>query len=134
EVESSPRQVTLVNAGLAPALLPDVRVTQGASEYLLHTSACAGQVPPQAQCLRDVRFKPYASGTRTGNLRIQSNDANAPVVDVALTGWGQIGALSVIPTSAYFSSQEINTIATRTLTVSNQGPGTVRVTNLSVSG
>ncbi|MEV7969489.1 choice-of-anchor D domain-containing protein, partial [Sphaerisporangium sp. NPDC088356] len=81
---TSPAQaVTVTNNGTGSATLGTVATT---GDYA-QTKTCGATLAAGASCTVNVTFTPTATGTRTGNLSVASNDPNGPLT-VALTGTG----------------------------------------------
>lgn len=86
--QSSPtRFISLTNAGLVPLVI-DFANTQITGDFSYTQSGCKLHLVQTQTCYFFVTFTPTASGLRTGQLSIASNDPATPVVTIALSGTG----------------------------------------------
>jgi hypothetical protein len=79
------RTFTIKNLGTGA--LTDIVVFGDSSEFVVGTQP-AVSLAPGAQTTFTVRFQPTAVGTRSGTLRIASNDADENPFDLPVTGTG----------------------------------------------
>jgi sugar lactone lactonase YvrE len=99
---SQGQTVTVTNTGTAPLLIGTVSGTGDFAE----TDTCSSQtVAPNGYCVISVTMTPTTVGTRTGT--IQFNDSVDGLHQIALSGVGQQGGVSVSPTSLAFGSAPI---------------------------
>src|SRR5215469_540355 len=129
----STNQVTYSNTGDLPITITAISTTGDFQE----SGSCNSPLAPGASCILYVTFVPTAAGLRTGTLTISGNVS----VSVSLSGTGEVGQVSVSPTSLAFGNQNLNTTsAPQTITVTSTGsvpatitgwsnPGAVAVTN-----
>jgi hypothetical protein len=82
---SSPRTVTLTNAGIVPLTITDI-ILSGIDFGETHN--CDASLPPGANCTIDVVFTPATTGLRLGTLVILDSVPGSPS-RVALTGTGE---------------------------------------------
>ncbi|MFC4587025.1 choice-of-anchor D domain-containing protein [Sphaerisporangium corydalis] len=80
---SASQAVTVTNNGTGTATLGTVATTGDFAQ----TRTCGSTLASGASCTVNVTFTPTATGTRTGNLTVASNDPNSPLT-VALSGTG----------------------------------------------
>lgn len=140
--------LTLSNAGAgrlcldAPRL--DPLLSPQLADFTLDVSDCA-PLPGEDRTVLDVgrpsctarlRFNPPDPGSRRAVLRVTSSDPARPTVDVAVSGQGQPGVLR--PTSNPFCPNATpvtvggRSCFRRTLSLTNDGPGSVTIGSLAL--
>ncbi len=67
-----------------------IAIVQGQSEFSLVAPVVTGDLSITHTREITVRFSPMGTGTRTGTLRITTNDPVHPVIDITLTGQGYV--------------------------------------------
>ena len=80
--------VFALNTGDEPIVMGPAEVTGDA--FSLAGSTC-GVLLPGASCAIDVGFDPLTRGPESGLLRVTSSSAAVPVVEIPLTGVGNVG-------------------------------------------
>jgi hypothetical protein len=131
----SPVTVTLTNSGAGTLLFAAFGITSASvnqSDFvLLSGGSCAvtASLASGQSCTTLVRFKPTATGSRSGLLRFWANTA-AGRIDVALSGNGLPGSLpdaSASPVSVDYGSLALGTTGSPvTVTLTNSGAGTLQ--------
>lgn len=126
---TSPAQtVTLTNTGTSSVTLSSIIASNGFAQ----TRTCGATLAVSASCTISVTFSPQVNGTANGTLTITDSAAGSPQV-ISLTGTGTIGSLS--PATINFGNQAVGTkSAGQTLTLSNVGQSTVRVSTITIGG
>jgi len=85
-----------------------------------------------------VRFTPTTKGLKTAALRFISNDPSPSedTLDVTLTGTGVVADISVSPAPHDYEDVRLNTTASQTFVVSNEGTGdlVVNTNGTSITG
>jgi hypothetical protein len=121
------------------------------ADFVVDASGCAaapGDVPWRGSVLSEtrpscqvvVRFNPLDPGARRAVLRASSSDPDMRVSRVPLTGTGIAGVLALSATSLCFNvsaAPEPGFAApqhSRTVTLSNAGPGAVTVESVTAGG
>jgi hypothetical protein len=100
--------------------------------FAVSSSTCGSSVAPLASCEISVRFKPTASGIRTGTLMVKDSAHNSPQT-ASLSGIGTWIIAS--PASVAFGNQRLGTTApARTVTFMNKGGSLIFISNISASG
>lgn len=128
------RTVTLTNSGGSTANITAVNSSN--SSFGVASLALPATVPPGGSFDVSLTFSPTSAGAASGTVSFVSNASNSPTT-VSVSGTGTAGAvaqIAVSPASIAFGSITVNTTATRTLTISNQGTIALSVTSGAVSG
>jgi len=87
----SPMQymVTIKNNGLIPLIVTNAAPAgPNAAEFQTNTNAALGTIAPGQSTTITVYFKPTSSGPKSATLRVISNDANQPTMDIPLFAVG----------------------------------------------
>ncbi len=127
---SAVQTVTLSNPGNASLTISNIAV---AGDYA-QTNNCAATLAASASCTFNVTFTPTAAGSRAGTLAITDNAAGSPQT-VALTGTGLSAVAALAPASLTFSSTSMGaTSAAQTVTLTNQGNASLKISNIAISG
>ena len=93
-------------------------------------------VLPGASHQVDVRFTPTASGPRAATLQLTTDDADEPLIDVALSGVGSllVRDIAVTPETHGYGSHEVGTSATHTFVIMNTGTANLIVGGATLTG
>jgi hypothetical protein len=128
---SSPKNVTLRNAGSAPLMISRIETTIDFDQ----TNSAPASLGPGARTVIDISFRPAGPGTRNGALTVYSNAVGSPH-SIALTGTGVAEPITgLAPASLAFADQPVGTTgAPRTLVVSNEGAADLHVASLALTG
>lgn len=128
--------VTITNARATSLTITSVTLL-GTNPADFTKSNDSGQttLAPGASRTLDLAFNPSATGARTATLRVISNDAATPTVNVALTGTGSDQQIDVQPPSLNLGSRDIDFGATsqQTITITNNGTALLTFTGLGVA-
>ena len=136
-VSSAPKTLTITNNSGGSLTLGTPVIFAGGSDYATSGGNCAaGTIAAGAICTINVIFTPSAAGVRPGTLRIPYSNGQATVtLDVALTGVGITGGLTIAPSALTFGNQDLGTTsASRRITITNTGGGPVRITAVTPGG
>lgn len=127
--------VTVTNTGTADALMGSAAVT-GAG-FSLGLDGCSGQplaVTPEG-CEIEVIASPTGSGAISGSLTIPSSNGGTLTVPLSANGVGAVpGDIAVSKTELRFGQQSTNRTKTQSVSVRNEGLGTLAVSGASVEG
>jgi len=86
-VASGPQDVTITNNGTADLQFGAKLLTPNDGKFSITAGdTCLGTLLPGASCLVPVIFQTSTTGNVAATLAIQSNDPDAPVTTIALTG------------------------------------------------
>jgi hypothetical protein len=88
---SSSRQFNVTNVGGQPLRITSVVIAGAdAAHFRTQNDTCSAQTLDfNTSCTLEVVFAPTSPGTKSAVLRIASNDADTPTLDVPLTGTGE---------------------------------------------
>ena len=73
-----PQTITLTNTGDSTLTFTSVVPGIAATGDFAQTNDCGATVPPGGACTVSVRFRPTATGTRTGGIHFSDNDNTSP--------------------------------------------------------
>jgi hypothetical protein len=129
------RSVGLSNTGTATLTIAGVS-TSGSGFGA--TSGCGASLAPGASCSITVSFAPGTVGALAGVLSVASDAAGSPH-QVALDGQGVSVPLPVLawgsaPSATFVDTAVGSRSAPQSLTLTNQGPGSVTLNALSLQG
>ncbi|MSS70316.1 MAG: choice-of-anchor D domain-containing protein [Candidatus Latescibacteria bacterium] len=132
---SKEQVLTLYNRGTLALTLRDVT----ASSALLSATPRAATVAAGDSLRVTVTFRPVTSGDLAGTLTVLSDDPDEGSLTVSVVGRGLAQTvlrptLTLSATSLAFDSVRIGNVRRQTLTVSNSGNDSLRVTRLAISG
>jgi|GEM_PF-4954642 len=96
---NSTGKVTIYNRGTSSLTISSITITGPNKLRFSQTSSCSS-VAVNGSCIVNLTFTPNTVGSALAYLTIQSNDADAPLVDVMLNGTGAIAAPSAITVKA----------------------------------
>ncbi len=114
---SAAQNVTISNTGGVPATIG----TPGISgDFAITANTCGSSLPAQTGCTVSVRFRPTASGARSGALTVATGSGT---VTASLTGTGTSPATDALaPASLSFGPQVLlTTSAAQQVTLTNTG-------------
>ncbi len=123
------QSVTLTNAGNASLTISNIQTSGDFSQ----TNTCSNSLSAGSSCSISVVFTPSTEGTRTGNLTVTDNSQTSTQT-VSLTGTGTAGTLVVTSSSLTFSSVQVGSSASQSVTLSNTGNGPVSINGLQITG
>jgi hypothetical protein len=132
---SATKTVTLTNSGSAALSISGITVSGGFAQ----TNDCGTSLAAGSSCTVKLSYTPTAAGIVTGTLSIASNAASSPAtVSLSATGVDvQVPVLSWASGATALSFPDTNVgvaAATKTLTLSNAGPGVATLTQVQKSG
>ncbi len=123
------QSATLTNAGNASLTIGNIQTSGDFSQ----TNTCSNSLAAGSSCSISVVFTPSAEGTRTGSLTVSDNSQTSTQT-VNLTGTGTAGTLVVTSSSLSFSSVQVGSSASQSLTVSNTGNAAASINGLQITG
>lgn len=130
---SGRQAITVNNTGNANLVVSRVSVTGTAAASFLATTTCA-TVAPGSSCTVGVSFKPTTIGVKTATVTIAHNSNNVGTTSaVSVTGTARTPPRIGMAAARNFGLQKVNVNKTVIVTVTNQGPGTLRITSVTPS-
>jgi trimeric autotransporter adhesin len=133
-VASTARSVTLSNSGSGALALSAITATSGFG--VSHN--CGSSVAAGASCTLSITFTPAASGAATGSVSVASNATGSPhTVSLAGSGVAASPVLTWSPTTTALAFGDVSvggSPAAQSLTLLNQGPGSVTLQQLTLAG
>lgn len=100
------KPVTLKNTGTAPLTISAIAFNPTSSVYT-NSGNCVTTLAPNASCTLTMSFKP-AAASNAANLRVTSNAANTPSMDIPVAGMGRAAGNVYITKAVYGLNVTIN--------------------------
>lgn len=132
--QSASRTLTVTNQGDLPLGISNVSVT-GDSAFT-ETNNCNSVAGGQS-CAITLTYTAAEEGTQSATLVIESTDEDESVINIPLSGTGQVeltAEISVNPASLDFGTVTIGESSTKTVTVSNTGGAALTVNQVTLAG
>jgi hypothetical protein len=86
---SAAKSITVHNAGTSTVTFTGFSIAgTNPGDFLMSGNTCGSSIAGGANCTVSIKFKPTATGTRKGTLRVADNGGGSPQT-AALTGTGQ---------------------------------------------
>ncbi|HEX2776144.1 MAG TPA: choice-of-anchor D domain-containing protein [Candidatus Acidoferrales bacterium] len=140
-VGTSPSQtITLRNTGNQTLLISNIAVAgNDIAQFPLSADTCPSSLSPGVSCGFSITFTPSATGTFSATLNVTDNSGNltGAVQTIPLTGTATAAAplLNISPMALTFTSQAVgSTSGNQTVTLVNQGSGTLNISAIGVTG
>jgi hypothetical protein len=126
--------LTVVNQGSADLVVTDVSLISGSSSDFSFDLPAALPlfVPPGGSEALKVVYQPAGLGLAGGALDIRSNDADAALVPVPLSGRSIAPEIEITPPSVDFGSVRLRRSTTTVVRVLNAGTGDLVVSEISL--
>ncbi len=133
-VASTARTVTMSNTGSGALSISSITATSGFG--ISH--GCGASLAAGASCALSVTFTPAVAGAASGSVSVASNAIGSPhAVSLSGTGVAASPVLAWVPTVTSVAFGDVTlgaNPASRSLTLSNQGPGTITLQQLTLAG
>ncbi|HEV2349525.1 MAG TPA: choice-of-anchor D domain-containing protein [Terriglobia bacterium] len=127
---SAPQTVTVTNVSSHSATFTSITSSGDFSQ----THTCPTTLNAGQNCTITVTFKPTAAGARNGSVTLNDNCPGSPTQTIALSGTGELGALSLTPTSLTFPATLPGySSSPMTATLHNDSAGPVTITAIAIS-
>jgi hypothetical protein len=133
--------VTVKNDGTANLIIGAVSLGgTNPDQFERRSDKCSKKtLAPGASCTVAARFKPTASGAKTANLIIPSNDPDENPVNVSLTGGSGAGGgtpdVTVTPLALDFGSIAVgNKSVDQIVTIKNDGTANLTINAITLGG
>jgi hypothetical protein len=134
---SAASAVTLSNSGSSALSISKIAVSGTNASAFIVSNNCGTSLAAGQSCAIQVQFAPKATGAFTADVTVTDNASN-PSQSLALSGTGistSVPAVSLSATSLSFGSLVVNTLsASKSVTVSNTGTGTLNIGGVVLSG
>ncbi len=124
---SAAKSITLTNTGNI-----GLNITMGITGDFSQTNNCGSSVIAGVTCTINVKFKPSATGARTGILTITDNATSSPQT-ISLTGTGTDVKLSTA-SLAFPATNVGSTSSAKNVTVTNVGTTSVTIGGVALGG
>jgi hypothetical protein len=124
--------ITATNSGTVPITITSASVS---TKYFSVTGpSLPVTIDPGQQGALSLQFAPNAAGSFAATVTINS-DATNPVTTIGLSGTGSgSGQLALTPNSEPFGSVLVGTKSSSTVTLTNNSPATVNISQIDVTG
>ena len=124
--------VHIANNGQDVLTVTAVAFTDGDSEYLsIDTMPTIPEygyvVGAEEEMIVTLAFAPLAEGLAEGTLRIESNDPDAPEMDLPVSGSGIVSGVEFDPTSVDFGDVRVGVASTIQVVMENTGAADVTI-------
>jgi hypothetical protein len=130
-VTSPSQTVTITNA--SNRIVNFTSIGPASGDYA-ETNTCPTALTSGANCAITVTFKPTVAGTRNGAVTLVDDSSGSPTQTIALTGVGEVNAISFSPASLNFGNQSENTSsAPMSVTMLNDGAAPVNISSIAIS-
>jgi Tol biopolymer transport system component len=130
------KEVPLTHVGSGPLVITAVAVTGDAFDVYPGEACTTVVLHATESCLVSVRFKPTASGDRTGSLDVTIRGLDTPLA-VALTGTSSVppvGTFAAGPAKLDFGKRPVlRTSPAQSVTISNPGTGPLTIGQVKLS-
>ncbi len=126
---------TISNDGTAPLSVDSIAPTPGTSpEFTFIAPATPFDILPGGSQAVDVTYAPVDIGLDTGSLEIVSNDPATPIVELGLSGSGDIinPDIALVPTELAFGNVAIGSPRTLSADIQNLGNGDLSVETIDL--
>ncbi|WP_455219927.1 choice-of-anchor D domain-containing protein, partial [Kaarinaea lacus] len=140
---SVPVAAVITNTGESNLTISSVSIAgTNAAEFTIAADTADTVLTPNMSRTVNIAFDPAATGQRTANLQIATDDFDNPTVSIALTGEGVtsnvvIPNIQVTPNTVdYPDAKDINnkTAILKTVAITNTGNGDLAITNIELTG
>lgn len=126
---SDAQAVTVTNVGDAVLNLDDVALADPAAPFSVYDPD-SRVLEPGASTTFVVTFTPVDSGAASGQVQVESNDADEPIVGVDLAGAGLAPEITIDPELYDFGTLDYAATATVDVTVRNDGDADLNISDV----
>ena len=134
---SSAPWVLLVTDNGPGSILVSAVTLAGANpgDFAILSDSCSGVTLSQGgSCALSLAFQPTVAGSRTANVVVTHNGANSPL-SAGLSGVGVASTVTLSTNELDFKNTKVGDTSTaKTLTLTNDGPGTLDVSGVTIGG
>lgn len=126
---SDAQVVTVSNVGDAVLDLDDVSLADPTAPFAVYAPESSVLQPGESTTFV-VTFCPVDDGVAEGEVQVSSNDADEPVVGVALSGSGEAPDITIEPQLHDFGTLDFQATASVAVTVRNDGVADLHITDI----
>jgi hypothetical protein len=130
--ESATRIVTVSNIGSTALYIYSISIDGDVVQFK-QTNTCYGNLFPFQNCSIDVNFQPTAAGDFTAFITIQTNVGTEYVSLTGSSASAGLSSIALYPQSLNFGNVAVGDSSTQTITVSNLGSASLRISSISLS-
>ena len=130
-VSSPPQNVTLTNQQSVPLHIASLATSGDYSES--DNCVSGSPIPAGGTCTISVTFKPTATGSRIGQVKVNDDAPNGSQT-VNMTGTGAAPAVTLSPGSLQFSALVSSTSLAKSVKLKNSGTGPLTISAIQASG
>jgi archaellum component FlaF (FlaF/FlaG flagellin family) len=131
--KSSTGIVTVSNPGSTALYINSISIDGDVVQFR-QTNNCYGNLFPSQNCSIDVIFQPTAAGDFSALITIQTNVITEYVTVTGSSAPPGLSSLALYPQSLNFGNVAVGDSSTQTITVSNLGSTSLRISSISLSG
>ena len=140
---SSPVAAVITNTGESNLTISSVSIAgTNAAEFTIAADTAETVLTQNMSRTVNIAFDPAATGQRTANLQIATDDFDNPTVSISLTGEGVasnvvVPSIQVTPNTVdYPDAQDINnkTAILKTVAITNTGNGDLAINSIELTG
>jgi hypothetical protein len=135
--QSAALPITLTNNGPGVLTISGISLTGTNPGDFAQNNNCPispAKLAVNGSCTINVTFTPAAVGARSASVTITDNGSASPQA-IALSGTGAIPVVGLSASSLVFGNQTVKTTsAAQTVTVTNNGPGALTISGISLAG
>ncbi len=130
---SAPRVLRVANTGGADLVLGEIQAT-GSDAASFASQGCSGTVvPPGAECVAEVFFRPRRAGPHRAELIVRHN-ADDRRQQIRLNGLGAASSLALDPGEVDFGDVVLDTPSRRRLELRSSGRSSLEIRRLRLTG
>jgi phospholipase C len=122
--------ILLTNYGSSPMAIDSVTTV---GDFTRDQGGCGTSLPPGKHCALHVKFKPAATGVRTGALTITDSDPSSPQT-VNLTGTGTYVDLPIFNPGLVFSQITLGSSSQQRVTLTNTASSPLTISQIQTIG
>ena len=131
--ESATGIVTVSNIGSTALYIYSISIDGDVVQFR-QTNNCYGNLFPSQNCSIDVIFQPTAAGDFSALITIQTNVITEYVTVTGSSAPSGLSSLALYPQSLNFANVAVGDSSTQTITVSNLGSTSLRISSINLSG
>ncbi len=128
------KSATFTNTGKTTISISSIQITGTNAVDFAQTNNCPASLAAGAKCTIKVTFSPQVNGGLSAAVTVTDNATGSPQT-ISLSGSGVQPNVMLSPKSLTFATQKVGTTsAPQNITLTNNGGGTLTISNISVTG